>query len=159
MHPRLFQLAGRLPVGGARRGLHQHKGFTALQAAHHVVVHGGIAGQLRFVFLLVPHRVAVPGDEVDRFRQLPVVVIVEILHEVGRHRQFGIGGLQRRHLMPAKIGDLRGIEAAPVEIQAVNRDFPLRRGGFNLRPVGVGVAPEGAPPRMVQRVEGFVARL
>ena len=86
MHARFLQFAGRLPVSRARRGLHQHKRLAALQAAHHVVIHRGVAGQRGFVFIAVPHRIAVPRDKVQHLRQLPVVVIVEILHKVGGHR-------------------------------------------------------------------------
>ena len=159
MHPRFLQFAGRLPVGGARRGLHQHKRLAALQAAHHVVIHRGITGQRGFVFVAVPHRIAVPGDEIQCLRQLPVVVIVKILHKVGGHRQGGIRRLQRGDFMAAEIGHLGGIKAMPVQIQAVDRHLALRRRRFNLRPVAVGMAPESAPPGLVEILQGLVPRL
>ena len=159
MHSRLLQFAGRLPVGGARGGLHQHKRFAALQAAHHVVIHRGVAGQRGFVFIAVPHRIAVPGDEIQRLRQLPVVVIVEILHKVGSHRQGGIRRLQRSNFMAAEIGHLSGVKAMPVKIKTVDRHLALRRRRFNLRPVGIGMTPEGAPPGLVEVLQGLVTRL
>ena len=120
MHSRLLQFAGRLPVGGAWCGLHQHKRFAALQAAHHVVIHRGVAGQCGFVFIAVPHRIAVPRDKVQRLCQLPVVVIVEILHKVSGHRQGGVSRLQRGNFMAAEIGHLSGVKAMPVKIETVN---------------------------------------
>jgi hypothetical protein len=92
------------------------------------MVHRGIAGQRGFIFVAMPHRIAVPGDKVQRLRQLPVVVIVEILHEVGGHRQVGIRRLQRGNLMAAEVRDLRRIKATPVEVQPVNGHFPCGAG-------------------------------
>ncbi|MNT75489.1 hypothetical protein D3C72_2143870 [compost metagenome] len=86
MHPRLLQLAGRLPVGHAWRRLHQHKRLALLQAAHQIVEHGGIAGQPGFILLVMPHRVAVPGNKIYDFRHLPIIVIIEIFHKVGGGR-------------------------------------------------------------------------
>ena len=61
--------------------------------------------------------------------------------------------------MAAEIGYLGGVKASPVEIQAMNGGFALRRRGLNLRPVAVGVAPEVAPPGVVQRLQRLIARL
>ena len=159
MHARFLQFAGRLPVSRARRGLHQHKRLAALQAAHHVVIHRGVAGQRGFVFIAVPHRIAVPRDKVQHLCQLPVVVIVEILHKVGGHRQGGIRRLQRGYFMAAEIGHLSGVKAMPVQIQTVDRHLALRRRRFNLRPVAIGMAPESAPPGLVEVLQGLIPRL
>ena len=158
MHPRFFQLTDGLPVGGAGRRLHQHKRLAAFKRTHHVVIHGGVAGQRRFLFLTVPHRIAVPGDKIDLFRQLPVVVIVKVLHKVSGHRQVGIYCFEWRHFMTAEVAHLRGVKASPVQIQAVDGDLTLRRGRFNLRPVRIGMTPEGAPPRMVECLQRLITR-
>src|SRR5476649_3054792 len=38
----------------------------------------------------------------------------------------------------------------------MNGDFALRRRGFNLRPVGVGMAPEGTPPGGIELIQCLV---
>ena len=40
----------------------------------------------------------------------------------------------------------------------MNGDFPLRGRRFDLRPVAVGVAPEGAPPGVIEVIQRFIAR-
>ena len=122
------------------------------------MIHGGVAGQRGFIFIAMPHGVAVPRDEVQRRRQLPVVVIVEILHKVGCHWQLSIRRFQRRNFVAAEIRHLSGIEAMPVKVQTMNGDFPLRSRGFDLRPVAIGVAPEGAPPGVIKIIQRFIAR-
>ncbi len=56
--------------------------------------------------------------------------------------------------MAAKIGHLSGVKAMPVKIETVDRHLALRRRRFNLRPVSIGMAPEGAPPGPVEILRG-----
>ena len=127
MHPRLLQLADGLPVGQARGGLHQEEGLAPLEGPHQVVIHGGVGTQGAVIFGVVPQRVAVPGDEVDDLGQLPVVIVVEVFHEVGGGRQSRIFRLQGFDLFGAEVADLGCVKALPIQIQTMDRHLALGR--------------------------------
>ena len=154
VHPRLLQLGDRGPVGVAGSGLHQQEGLP-LDGAHHIVPQGKVRGGLH-VALVAPLGVGVPGDHVQLVLEFEVIVLIKIIHKVGGHRDGGVHRLHRVPLHLHKVDDLVGNEPLPVQGQAVDAGLPLGHWGVDLFPVGVGVAPEGGPPLVVQVVQGAV---
>ena len=113
MHPVFFQLGNGLPVCLTRRRLHQQE-WLILQSAHQIMIHTGVAGERDFISITVPQWVAVPRDDIDRLRELPVVVIIKILHEVGSRRQLRVDRFERRDFMLTEIGHAIGAKAFPI---------------------------------------------
>ena len=140
-----------LPVLLAGGLFHQHEGL-ALQPAHQVVAHGGVAPGG------VVGRVVVPADDVHLFGPLEVVQPLIGAHQVGGD---GGGGVVFADDVPFQLVVFQ--QAVGEEAVVINRDagevglpqaaevHPFREGirGDDLVPVVEGVAPELGVPGFV----------
>ena len=142
---RPLQPVARLPVGRARRRLHDQEGLAVLHRAVQVVTHRALREDAPHIRIDPPAGIDVVGDEVAHLRHSPVIQPVEEAHHVGRHRNFRRVNAQRIRFELHEVTALEGGKPFPVERIAFGT-APRR----DLRPVGVEVTPEGVPPRAVQ---------
>ena len=105
----------------------------------------------------MPRGIAVPRDNVHALRKGEIVVIPETLHQVRRALQRRIHRLHRVALRHHERLALMGGEAPPVDEHAVGAGFRHFAGRFHLRPVGVAVAPERCPPRLIEVFQRSIA--
>ena len=105
----------------------------------------------------MPRGIAVPRDNVHALRKGEIVVIPETLHQVRRALQRRIHRLNRVALRHHERLALMGGEAPPVDEHAVGAGFRHFAGRFHLRPVGVAVAPERCPPRLIEVFQRSIA--
>ena len=105
----------------------------------------------------MPRGIAVPRDNVHALRKGEIVVIPETFHQVRRALQRRIHRLHRVALRHHERLALMGGEAPPVDKHAVGAGFRHFTGRFHLRPVGVAVAPERCPPRLIEVFQRSIA--
>ena len=157
LHPGALELAHVLPVGHGGGAFHQPEG-PALQRVNQVVHQRGVQ-RLTLVAALVPGGVVVPAGKVDFLRQIEIINVIEVVHQVGgavclRYHRFDA--------VPLPFEEVDGLvahEPPPRQIQPVVGVGSQRAGAFNLLPAGVFVAPEFVAPRLVQRLQRAVALL
>ena len=157
LHAGTFELAHILPVGHGGGAFHQPEGL-ALQRVNQVVHQRGVQ-RLTLIAALVPGGVVVPAGKVDFLRQIEIINVIEVVHQVG-----GALGLRHHRLdaVPLPFQEVDGLvahEPPPRQIQPVVGVGSQRAGAFNLLPAGVFVAPEFVAPRLVQRFQRAVALL
>ncbi len=162
VHTRTLEAGDRPPVDDAGGGLHQQKGLL-FQGAHHIVPQGEVRRRGNVLPGALPLGVGVPGDHVQQVLELEIVVVVEIIHQIGGNRDGGIRGLHRVPLGGNKVRHLVRDKALPVQAQAVNR---LRiapgapgSGSVDFLPAVKGLAPEIRPPLFVEGLQRAVLLL
>ena len=133
VHPRLFQLADALPVGGVRGAFHEQERLF-LQRPHHIVCHGAVLRHFLVAHIgVVPFRIVVPGDHVQRIPEGEIVQFIGVHgHHVGGDRNVRVHRLYRSDLRFHKVHGLVGDEPPPVQIQPVNGSLTHRAGAVYL---------------------------
>ena len=155
----LFLLGDRLPVGKAGAGLHQQKRL-ALHGVIQIVHHGRVQrGLFHGLGRLVPCGIVIPAGNVDLFGHLEIVDAVKAVHHVDREL-----GVWRKFLygIPFKFQEVNvpvADKSFPVQCKPLHRVFSLRGGAFDLRPVGVIMAPKPGVPCLVDCFQRAVPRL
>ena len=144
------------PVGGGGAALHQQEGLAVLEAARQVVLKGEELRDAHVVHGVLPLGIAVPAGKVHVLGQAVVVDALVGAHQVGGAGDVGRDALEGLGLDVVPLDELLGGKALPVELEAVDGLLADGRGRLDLAPVGVGVAPEGGPPRGVERVKRAV---
>ncbi len=154
MHSRTFHRIIVSPVDHGRHALHQEERFF-LHAAHHAVVKRRPDRRGNLVFLSVPERIIVPRHDIQLFLQPVVIDVLKYIHKVCRRRKIRV----RRHgasLHAAEITDLVRDKSVPVKLQCGDGRLSVGRRAVDLLPVCIYMAPETAPPRLIQRVRRTV---
>ena len=154
MHAGALQGIHLFPVHKGRRAFHQKEG-RLFQAPHQRVAGCRPHGRPTVVRLPVPLRIGIPGNDIQLLRKFEIVEGLEKLHHVDGHRLIAVFA-HRADLRSAEILHLIAHEALPVQIQAVKAVFPVRDRTVDLIPGGIGMAPEGGPPGMVQILQRFI---
>ena len=160
VHSRLLKAREAPPVDVARRGFHEQKRLTALEAAVEVVKKGEFAGHESIAFhavertellvavaasgIAMPVGIGIPADNIADLREAGRIKLLVESHQVGGGRQLAVLA-HRRHLGGHEVGGLVADEAFPIEQQPTHGAVDVG----DLVETVVGVAPEAAPPSAI----------
>ena len=154
MHAGALQPGHRRPVCGAGRALHQQEGLL-FEGAHHIMPKGK-RNCLIPVIPCLPLGIAVPGNDIQVVLEFEIVIFREVIHEIGGDRQLRSFCTYRLTLFPHEIHHLICGETLPIQPKAVGTPFPIGHRRVDLFPAGIGMAPEGCPPLLVQLLQRTV---
>ena len=157
MHPRPFASVYGSPVDQGRGALHHKKG-SFLQASHQTVSGSRVNSGVIFVLPAVPVRIAVPGNDIQLFCPFKIIQRFIKTHHIGCYGQLTVFS-DRPDFFFAEIQKLVADKPFPVQFQTVQYILPHRRSAAYLRPVRIGMAPEGSPPGGIQGVQCLVSVL
>ena len=156
MHAGAMQAGIGTPVGRGGAALHQEEGLAVLKTARQVVLEGKELCGLYVVERAFPLGIAVPAGKIHHLRQAVVVDAGVDAHQVRGAGNIGCDALERFHLDLIPLDELLGGEALPIELLRMHGLLADGGGRFDLRPVGIGVAPERGPPGLIERVQRAV---
>jgi len=139
------ELADRLPVGGGRGGLHHKEGLPQ-HTPEPVVLEGGFAEHLPVGFVILNAGIIIPADDIQFPGEAVIVHRRKKPHEVRRTGHVRRNPLQGFDLRAVEVDILLCRKPLPRQVQRGKRLFSVGPGGFDLRPVGIGVRPERRPP-------------
>ena len=148
VHTRTLQRIRLAPADRRRRAFHQ-KERRFQEGAHQTVIYCCLHRRRNLIFLFVPVRIIVPGNDIHSFFQSVVVHPFEKVHKVRCSRKIRIFFYRPCFQLVKVIHLLRG-KPSPVQHKSRARRLAVWNRTVNLLPVRIGVAPEVIPPRPVQ---------